>query len=937
MKIIKPMSVSFGFRTFRMVRRQELCVTCLVGFALGPGVRRLVSEIVLWPAVGEATGGALDEGLPKPRGEALVYGSCHTPRGLPLPAAMVRVRLALAGAPPDAQALVDKQLAVFGDRYWAGTASRDREAAMPGSSQATEPVPFTEMPLGWDRAFGGPSYAKNPLGRGIERTETSDGIFRVPLPNVELPSKLVTSSSQRPEPAGFGPLEVSWPQRQCLAGSYGGRWLEEDFPGYARDTDPAFFSTTPADQRVDGFFRGDEEYILENVHPTRSVLRGHLPGAAARVLLRRKGRQDVEDVKMRLDTVVFLPGKEIGVLVFRATTPVLEDDASDVGVALAACEDLGAPRSTEHYLAAMERRLDKDQSPLLALNEDELLPSFAAGAGMAELLGKFEDPAKDFRERTRQRALERVRQQLVDEGVEDVDAVIARATEKAPFEERLERLPDPADPKDLTEYVAALEAFEEYAERQREEALQDAGKQLDDAQRTLNEELATLGPSATPEAKQKIEDAGQKIVQARRALAEEPPADDAPPTGEGPPTPQTPQMLQMFREAEIEPDPSLVEKLQQADALALAGYRSSAHYMPPARLLDREARELARRVVSELRAAGESLAERNWTRYDLSALDLRKANLRKALLEGADLAKTHLAGADLSGAVLAHATLRETCFDGATLVGTNLGASSVDGASFAGANLRQAVFARSRLRSASLRGADLTDADWLEAELGVVDFESAIAPDIVFLPKFPMPKKGAPQEDPVPTDLTGCRFPRARLMKATFLHAKLDGVDFAEADLEGVTFLSVTADGASFRGASLRKCHAVMGCSFAGASFDGADLTDVFLRGANLRGASFEGARLDGADLSECDLTGARLSRAQAKGILLMGADLSSATLTGSNLMEAMLQKSTLHGADLSKANLFAANLGLVRLDKGTRVRGANLNRALMLPKAGRI
>jgi uncharacterized protein YjbI with pentapeptide repeats len=876
----------------------------------------------------------LDEGLPKPCGEVVVYGSCHTPGVLPLPGAMVRVRLARAGAPPDARALVDKQLAVFGDRYWAGTASREREAAVPTSSRATEPVPFTEMPLRWERAFGGPTYAKNPLGRGIERAETSDGIFRVPLPNVELPSKLVTSSSQRPEAAGFVPLDVSWPQRQSFAGSYGGRWLEEDFPGYARDTDPAFFSTAPADQRIDGFFRGDEEYILENVHPTRSVLRGRLPGAAARVLVRRKSCQDVEDVKMRLDTVVFLPGQEIGILVFRGTTPVLEDDASDVGVVLAACEDLDAPRSTQHYAAAMNRRLDKDQSPLLALNEDELLPSFAAGAGMAELLGKFEDPTKDLRERIRQRALERVRQQLVEEGVEDPDAVIAKATEKAPFEERLERLPDPADPKDLAEYVAALEAFEDYAEREREEALQDADKQLDDAQRTLTEEMATLGPNAPPEAKQRVEEASQRIEQARRALAGEPPAEDALPTGDGPPTPQTPQMLQMFREAEIEPDPPVVEKLQQADATALESYRSSVHYMPPARRLDRDARDRARRVVSELRAAGESFAERNWTRYDLSALDLSKADLCKTLLEGADLTKTHLAGADLSGAVLAHATLRETCFDGATLVATNLGASSVDGASFAGANLRQAVFARSRLRSASLRGADLTDADWLEADLGKVDFEGAFAPDITFLPKFPTPKKGAPDADPVPTDLTGCRFPRARLKKATFLHSKLDGVDFAEADLEGVTFLSVTADGASFRGASLRKFHAVMGCSFAGANFDGADLTDVFLRGASLRGASFEGARLDGADLSECDLTGARLSGAQAKGTLLMGADLSGATLTGSNLMEAMLQKSKLHGADLSKTNLFAANLGLVRLDRATRVHGANLKRALMLPRA---
>ncbi len=50
--------------------------------------------------------------------------------------------------------------------------------------------------------------------------------------------------------------------------------------------------------------------------------------------------------------------------------------------------------------------------------------------------------------------------------------------------------------------------------------------------------------------------------------------------------------------------------------------------------------------------------------------------------------------------------------------------------------------------------------------------------------------------------------------------------------------------------------------------------------------------------------------------------------------MEAMLQKAKLHGADLSKTNLFGANLGMIRVDGATNVKGANLKRALMLPKA---
>jgi uncharacterized protein YjbI with pentapeptide repeats len=943
-KIVKPMALSFSFRTFLIVGKQELSVTCLVGFRMGPGVRRLVADIALWPAIGASVNGIVDEGLPKSRGEVLVYGSCHAPGGVPVTSSMVRVRIAAAEAPPDSPAMVEKKLAVFGVRYWEGTASRGpTDDPIPSTSKATAPVPFTEMALGWERAFGGPSYKKNPLGRGTERVETTDGIWRVPLPNVELPSHLVTSSSQRPEPAGFGPLDLGWPQRQSLAGTYDKRWLEEDFPGYSRTTDPVFFSTALPDQRIDGVFRGDEEYVLENMHPTAPVLSGRLPGAAARVLVRRKGSLDVEDVRMTLDTLVFLPGMEIGILVFRGLTPVVEDDAADIAFALAACEDLDAPRPTEHYARSLEQRLDKNLSPMLALNEDDLVPSFSAGSGLGDLLGKLKDPTKEVRERMVERALGRVRKQLVEAKVEDPDAVLEQMTAKSPLQERLERLPDPADPGDLAEYTAALDQLDAESEKQHEEMLKSVQEQLDKAEARLNEQLDEAEPVAMGKVQETRREAKAGLDRMRRMLEGKPPPEDASPSGEGPPKPRAPEMLEKtleaYRLAERDPDPKVIELIQGADAKLLEMYRGSAHYAPAARLLDDDALDRARRTVLELRAAGTSLAELDWTRYDLSALDLRGADCRKILLEGADLSNANLAGADLSRAVLAHASLRETCFDDATLEGANLGSTTVDGTSFVGANLRKAIFARAQLRSVSFKGADLTGADWLEAELGAVDFEAAVVEGMLFLYKIKvqLPKRGQRAEDPIPSDLTRCRFPKARLKKATFMHSELGGVDFTDADLELVTFLSVKADGAIFRGARMPKLHAVMGCSLAGADFQGADLTGAFLRGANLRGANFEGARLDGADLSECDLTGAMLPRVHARDSFFIRSDLTGAKLPGADLMRAMMMKSKLYGADLSKSNLFAANLGMVRTDDATRVQGANLKRALMLPRAHKV
>ncbi len=821
MKLVKPMVVSFSFRAFQMLGKQHLAVTCLVGFALGESTRRLVSEIALWPAVGEATPGAIDEGLPKPCGEVLLYGACHAPGARPVPVAEVRLRVAPADAAqrPASEtkpATVDKRLVVFGDRYWAGTAvqgaSSDRA---PVSRELSAPVPFLEMPLGWERAFGGEGFAPNPVGRGMARVPVGDGVERLPLPNVEAASSLMMASTQRPEPVGFGPLDVSWPQRQSKAGTYDARWLQEDFPGYAGDTDPTFFSTAPPDQRIVGFFRGDEEYTLENVHPERPALRGRLPGVAARVLIRRKDAAEAEDVPTRLDTIVFLPGEEIGVLVFRGLTLVLEDDAADVVYALAACEELGAPRSTAHYAAALARRLDKDQSPLLALKEDDLVPAFARGTGLAELL---ELPAPDAPDPTKamiDKATAQLREELVLAGVAAPDEALAQAAQMPPGLEPLAKLPDLSDPESVIAYEEALEKLDAYGR-----------EQIEAADRTAKEEMEKL-----------------------RADGIEP---AVPAGGPGPPEPQAAQTMAMLREVGAPADAAMAAKLQSVDADLLDGYRSTVHYGEAVAELAPDARIRARDFLIEHRAAGESFAALDCTRYDLSQLDLTGTDFHDALLEAADLTGTDLSRADLSRVVLAHAILRDARCDGAKLEGANLGSTVMEGASFVGADLRRAIFARARLRSVSLKDADLTGSDWLEAEIGAVDFEGAIAAEIDFLPGL---------------DLTRCRFPKAKLTKANFLGAQLGRVDFSGADLELVTFLSVQADGADFRGASLKQLHAVEGCSFQGANFDGADLTGAFLRGSNLRGASFVGARLEGADLSECDLTSAKLVRGWRRAI----------------------------------------------------------------------
>src|SRR5947209_7433938 len=82
-----------------------------------------------------------------------------------------------------------------------------------------EPLLFTEMPLGYTHAFGGPGYAQNPSGKGVSSSE---------LPNVEHAGELVRSRKDKIAPAGFGPYNPAWPQRSGKVGKdYGKAWLEK--------------------------------------------------------------------------------------------------------------------------------------------------------------------------------------------------------------------------------------------------------------------------------------------------------------------------------------------------------------------------------------------------------------------------------------------------------------------------------------------------------------------------------------------------------------------------------------------------------------------------------------------------------------------------------------------------------------------------------------
>ncbi len=880
MKVVKPAKLSVLTRTFERERRPYLTVSILAMFPFGSPTR-LFPDSELWKFAGTALGKdpVLDAGMPKPRGEVLVTGSAFNIGGAK-PSCAVRLRIAA----------VEKVLSVVGDRTWPYDVLTDKP-----SSKATEPVPFEEMPIDWEHAYGGEGYAKNPLGRGYWTKKILDA-KPVSLPNVVDPRKPVTSPDVQPEPAGFGPYDFMWPQRFSKVGTYDDRWLEDQFPGFALDMDPGLFNTAPADQQIAAFFRGDEAFEIGHMHREKALIEGRLPGLAARAFVRLRAKGDaLVEVPMRLDTVRLFPNAERGIVVFRGVIEVTEDDADDVSLLMIAAEKLDAERlPMAHYETVLANRLDRKKAAAYARRERDLVPNPAPDA--PEVEGAFEDELTPFYkpELLQSAALKRRAQK-------ELAAAYDRMKEAGVDPPKLNLEPPPEEepiPEDPVEHA-------EYLDRQIAKAEKMAEEVKAQAEARARAECAKLGVNFDAlVAKQREEGGGPPKFSAREELTRlRCMVELANVGGIG-----NPEDLARVN------DPALEAKLVGLEAQLREAYRGFAHHFPPAPLASEARSREAREQAAE--SPRPSFAGQDLTGVDLSGLDLSGCDFTEALLERANLAGCRFARATLKGAVLTRAKLAGADLEGADLTRANVGSADLTEASLRGATLVRAVLVKANLTRASLEGAALDDADLSEATFEGTSFARARGARLTF----------------TKAKLACVRFDGAEMARARFIECSLPGASFAGARFPDATFMTVEAQGAVFDDAHLDKMRVVQVCDFSKASFKRASLARANLREASLERADFEGATLSSADLSKAKLTGANLHRIVAREARFDRADLSGANMTGADCMMGSLQKAVLFGADLRGSSFFGADFLRIRVDKGTRLDGALLGRVRYVP-----
>ncbi|HEU4419558.1 MAG TPA: DUF2169 domain-containing protein, partial [Planctomycetota bacterium] len=239
MRVVAEQGLAVAWLATSLVRPERHGVfVCKATFALDGQELRLQPE-------GMGPMGDVDGGLEypsdfvpfKPRADVVVRAVARPQGGQPAKYVAVSMQV---GA-------LSKQLVVAGDRRW----QRGLLGRSPG-----EPVPFTEMPITWSRALGGPGDAANTVGVG------RDGDV---LPNIELRGKLLQSPADRLPPAGFGPIRADWEPRRSQTGTYRGDYVQKHWPWFPPDFDYSYFNAAPRDQQVEGFLRGDEAMQFENL------------------------------------------------------------------------------------------------------------------------------------------------------------------------------------------------------------------------------------------------------------------------------------------------------------------------------------------------------------------------------------------------------------------------------------------------------------------------------------------------------------------------------------------------------------------------------------------------------------------------------------------------------------------------------------------------
>lgn len=254
---------------------------------------------------------------PKVGGEFYILGATLTPPSGGTTAAEANVALTHGNGKK-----FNKTIRVVGKRLWQGS------WVMPGISK---PEPLKPISLGYENAYGGtdpdaspkekqPTCLANYAGKGYlaDAKRCKD----IALPQLEV-APFINSPSDRPQPAGFGPLPIFWSPRRDEFGTVDLEAAKRGACPYGPDAKATMHNTAPLDQRFPEPWQGGEVLTLTNI--LSGVQYGKsikiiLPSIAVQLIVADKGQ--TKTLEAVCDTFWIDAKKNQLYLIYRAAYPM---------------------------------------------------------------------------------------------------------------------------------------------------------------------------------------------------------------------------------------------------------------------------------------------------------------------------------------------------------------------------------------------------------------------------------------------------------------------------------------------------------------------------------------------------------------------------------------------------------------------------------------
>jgi hypothetical protein len=282
----------------------------------------------------------------KPKCDVLLNGSAYAPGGKPINRLTVSLQVGS----------MKKSFDVVGNRAW------KRGVLL---VTATDPEPFTMMPISYDHAFGGIDrsqeeplkhrwYPTNHAGVGYHEYLDEQFVDGKPLPNTEETGKRVIYPRGPYRPMAFGPIGRAWQPRPLYAGTYDQKWLDNEAPFWPDNFDYRYFQAAPADQQIP-YPRGGEEVVLTGL-TSGGVTQFRLPRWQVPVVMVPVDGRAFE-LNTVIDTIVIEPDLNRLTLTRRAAMPMRRS-----------CFDIGQTTIGE-TLAQVRRRRTSGKTRYANLDE----------------------------------------------------------------------------------------------------------------------------------------------------------------------------------------------------------------------------------------------------------------------------------------------------------------------------------------------------------------------------------------------------------------------------------------------------------------------------------------------------------------------------------------------------------------------------------------